>query len=115
MKSTQSMAEKIEEALADCHVVSLKASGFSGCEILPAEIYFFGCEKPYPPCFKYLEQILRHINLVGRPCGLFSPESDEAIDYLSGMVRDSELVLCAEPLFSSDMEGIKNWVGDLIH
>jgi hypothetical protein len=109
------MAEKIEEALAGCRVVNIRARNFSGAEILPAEIYFFGCEKPHPPSFGYLETVLKHINLAGRVCGLFSSGSGEALDYLAAMVRDSELALCAEPLLSSGAERIKHWVGDLIH
>jgi hypothetical protein len=115
MESIQMMARQIEEALTHCRVVNIQARDFSGLEILPAEIYFFGSETPRPPSFEYLENVLRHINLAGRPCGLFSPGSGEAIDYLSGMVRDSELALYPEPLLPSGMEKIKNWVGDLIH
>jgi hypothetical protein len=109
------MAEKIEEALADCRVVNIQARNFSGVEILPAEVYFFGCGKPHPPSFEYLETVLNHINLAGRVCGLFSSGPGEALDYLSAMVRDSDLILRAEPLLSSDAERIKQWLGNLIH
>jgi hypothetical protein len=109
------MAEKIEEALTGCRVVSIQARDFSGVELLPAEIYFFGCEKPHPPSFEYLENVLKHINLAGRVCGLFTSGSGEALDYLSGMARDSELAICAEPLLSSEAGKTKNWAGDLIH
>jgi hypothetical protein len=114
-ESIQGMAKKIEKTLTGCRVASIRARNFSGTEILPAEIYFFGCEKPRPPSFKYLEDVLNHINLAGRVCGLFSSGSGEAADYLSAMVRDSELALYAEPLLSSEDKKIKNWVGGLIH
>jgi hypothetical protein len=118
-ESTQSMAKKIEETLTGCRVVSIQARNFSGVEILSAEIFFFGCEKPHPPSFEYLEDVLNHINLAGRACGLFSSGSGEAVNYLSAMVRDSEVGLCAEPLLASDFsskdEKIKDWVGALIH
>ncbi|MDR0761357.1 MAG: hypothetical protein LBF74_14825 [Treponema sp.] len=114
-ESIRDMAEKITETLAGCRVVSIEACNFSGVQILPAEVYFFGCEKPNPPSFRYLEDVLNHINLAGRVCGVFSSRSGEAVNYLSDMVRDSELALHREPLLSSEREKIKNWVGDLIH
>jgi hypothetical protein len=114
-ESAQSMAKKIGETLTGCRVASIQARNFSGIEILPAEIYIFGCEKSNPSSFEYLEDVLNHINLAGRVCGLFSSGSGEAADYLSAMVRDSELALCAEPLLSSEDEKIKNWVRGLIY
>lgn len=109
------MAEKIAETLAGCCVVSIEACNFSGVQILPADVYFFGCENPHPPSFRYLEDVLNHINLAGRVCGVFSSRPGEAVKYLSDMARDSKLILHAEPLLSSERETIKNWVGDLIH
>jgi hypothetical protein len=113
MESTQIMAQKIEETLPDCRVVNIQASGFSGTEILPADICFFGCEKPHPPSFRYLENVLRHINLAGRSCGLFSSKPGESMDYLFGMVRDSEI--CVKPFLFSGTEEIKHWVEDLMY
>jgi hypothetical protein len=113
MESTQNMARKIEEALPDCRVVNIQASDFSGSDILPADVCFFGCEMPHPSSFKYLENVLRHINLAGRSCGLFSSGPGEAVDYLSGIVRDSEL--CVKPFLLSGRGEIKHWVEDLIH
>jgi hypothetical protein len=115
MESTQRMAEQIETALTGCKVVNIPANDFSGTDILPADVCFFGCESPDPPSFAHLEEVLRHINLAGRPCGLFSPESGRVLEYLSGIVRDSELALHAEPLFSSGAGRIKHWVKDLIN
>jgi hypothetical protein len=109
------MAEKIEKALTGCRVVNIQARNFSGVEILPAEVCFFGCEKPHLPSFEYLETVLKHINLAGRVCGLFSSGPGEALDYLAAIVRDSELTLCVEPLLSSKAERIKHWVEDLMH
>ncbi|GHV81756.1 hypothetical protein AGMMS49991_03140 [Spirochaetia bacterium] len=79
-----------------------------------------GCEGPHPACFAHLEDVLRHINLAGRPCGLFSPRSAEAIAYLSGIVRDSELAVHETPLMSSEPGesepgAIKRWVQDIVN
>jgi hypothetical protein len=114
-ESTNKIAGYIARGLGDAHVVTLAASEFSGTDILPADIYFFGCEKPRPPSFSYLSDILGHINLAGRPCGLFSPKSREAVKYLAGMVRDSELALYASPLLAGGgPESIKSWVAEVI-
>ncbi|MDR2102134.1 MAG: hypothetical protein LBP43_06145 [Treponema sp.] len=112
--STDKMAAYITEVLTDAHVVTLSAPNFSGADILPGEIYFFGCEKPHPPSFSCLATILQHINLAGRPCGIFSPNSQRAVKYLAGMVRDSELALYARPFLSGGPGDIKDWVAEVI-
>jgi hypothetical protein len=95
-ETTQKMAETIAEALRDYTVNLVAAKDFSGTQILPADICFFGAETPNPPSFDYLHNLLEHINLAGRPCGIFSP-SEKALEYLRGMVRDSELALLPDP------------------
>jgi hypothetical protein len=92
----QQMAESIAVALVDFAVTMVPAGAFSGTHILPADIVFFGAEAPKPPAFTYLDTLLQHINLAGRPCGIFSP-SGSAVDYLRKMVHDSEMVLCPDP------------------
>jgi hypothetical protein len=94
--STQQMAETIAVALREFAVTIVPAGAFSGTHILPADIVFFGAEAPNPPTFVYLNKVLQHINLAGRPCGIFSG-SVSALDYLQKMVHDSELVLCPDP------------------
>jgi hypothetical protein len=113
-ESTGKMAEHIAGALQDARVVILTASAFSGADILPADIYFFGCEEPRPASFSYLEALLNHINLAGRSCGLFSPNSEKAAQYLAGMVHDSELVLNAVPFVAGDPGEIQRWVAEVI-
>jgi hypothetical protein len=110
VESTHNMAERIAAELtaAGLHVSVLPASGFSATDILPADLCFFGCERPHPPSFAPLEELLRHINLAGRPCGIFSHESREAAGYLSQMTRDSELALNPEPLFGAS--DLKQWL-----
>jgi hypothetical protein len=91
-------------------VVVKKSPDLCGTDILPADVYFFGCENPHPRSFAYLEQILLHINLAGRPCGLFSPRSQEALRYLAALVHDSELNLKAEPFLGAKSQDIGTWI-----
>jgi hypothetical protein len=115
VESTQKIGRQIAGLFHDNHVVLLNASEFSGTDLLPADVCFFGCEEPAPPSFAYLEKLLRHINLVGRPCGIFSPKSKKAVQYLSDMVHDAELVLHGDPLVAADTAvDIKTWVERVI-
>jgi adenine phosphoribosyltransferase len=107
------MAEQIAAAAGDHQVVSLSAADLTGTELLPAEVYFFGCAEPHPVSFAYLAEVLRHINLVGRACGLFAPQSQGALHYLSDMVHDSEITLNLSPL-TADTPEPRQWVQDVI-
>ena len=71
-----------------------------------------GCEKPNPDSFSYLADLLKHINLAGRPCGVFSPGSEKAAKYLAGLVKDSEAALNPKPLLSGS--GVKAWADKVI-
>jgi len=51
-----------------------------------------GCQTPNPASFVYIEDLFRHINLAGRPCGVFSSNT-KAARYLSSLVRASEAAL----------------------
>jgi hypothetical protein len=108
------LAEQIGVVLNDCQVIIRSASDFAGTDILSADVCFFGCEEPAPPSFAYLEQLLKHINLVGRPCGVFSPESKEAVHYLSRMVHDAELVLLPEFFIAAGSADLGRWVAQVI-
>jgi hypothetical protein len=114
VESTQKIGGQIAALFKDSHVALLSASEFSGTDILPADVCFFGCADPSPPSFAYLEKMLGHINLVGRPCGVFSPESKKAVQYLSKMVHDAELVLYGEPFIAGAAADIKAWVEHVI-
>jgi hypothetical protein len=105
-ESIKKMAEIIGEALENCKVTLVRAEDFQGTQLLPADICFFGAETPHPSSFDYLYTMLKHINLSGRPCGIFS-NSEEALSYLSGMVRDSELALYSSPFPGKG--DIKDW------
>jgi hypothetical protein len=108
--STMKAAEQIAAELPVSHVVIRAASEFAGTDILPAEVFFLGCEAPNPPSFAYLEEMLRHINLVGRRCGIFSPKSEKAAAYLVGIVKDCEASVGEPFVFPEDGAGLKKWV-----
>jgi hypothetical protein len=114
VESTHKLGGQIAALCKDSHVALLNASEFSGTDILPADVCFFGCAEPSPSSFTYLEKILGHINLVGRPCGIFSPDSKKAVQYLSKMVHDAELALHGEPFIAGAAADIKAWVKHVI-
>jgi hypothetical protein len=95
-ESTVKAAESIAEVLKGYRVYSVTAQDFKGTHLLPADVCFFGTEQPDPPSFSCLSRILAHINLARRPCGIFSASAG-AVEYLRGMVRDSELALYPDP------------------
>jgi hypothetical protein len=76
------------------------AENFNGTDLLPSEIFFIGCNEPNPPSFSYLEDMLNHINLASRKCGIFSGNK-KAIKYLDSIVKDCEAV-CSEFLTTPD-------------
>ena len=108
-ESTKVLAKEIEAALKECKVSLKAASVFEGTDLLPADTFFVGCEKPNPHSFAYLEEMLKHINLAGRSCGIFSPGNAGAVDYLSQLVTDSEISVKAEPFLSPDTAKIAAW------
>jgi hypothetical protein len=110
--SIRKMADAIAVVLKDFTLVSVTANEFLGTHILSADICFFGSGTSNPPSFSSLNMILRHINLAGRPCGVFSNSVDGA-EYLRNMVQDSELALYPVVL----MEGkgdVKKWTESII-
>jgi hypothetical protein len=115
--SVQVLAERIAVAAGDCKVLVKTAADFAATDILPADICFFGCEEPGPPSFSRLEEVLRHINLAGRSCGLFSPASGEAAAYLSALILDSEISAPQPPFVSSSASAgdIGGWARNIIN
>ena len=79
-------------------VAVVQAEHFAGTDLLPSDAFFLGCEAPKPSSFSYLEALFAHINLAGRPCGIFS-SNKKAIKYLSALVRDSEAAV-AKPFLA---------------
>jgi hypothetical protein len=103
------MAESIAAVLKGNAVTIKTVSEFTGTDILPVDLFFIGCETPEPASFGYLSELLKHINLAGRSCGVFSPGSEKAAAYLSGLLKDSEAALCSQALFP-DSTDVSGWV-----
>jgi hypothetical protein len=101
---------------ADWSAVVSSVKGFSPTLLLSAHAFLIGCEKPELPEFSDIKELLKHINLAGRPCGVFSTQAN-AIKYLSGLVRDSEAAL-GSPLIvengAVDRRKLHKWLGGII-
>ena len=108
------MAAGIVAALKGNKVTVKSASEFKGNDILPAQSFFLGCEKPKPESFVYLADFFKHINLAGRSCGIFTPGSEKAASYLAGLVHDSESALNPTPLFTASEAAVKKWTQNVI-
>jgi hypothetical protein len=118
---TKSVAKNIAAVFgtapfADWSAAVISAKDFSPTKLLAAHAFLLGCEKPESPDFLPLKDLLKHINLAGRPCGVFSPQLS-AVKYLSGLVRDSEAAL-GEPLVVDKSppasRKLQKWVGGII-
>jgi len=104
-------AKKISGAIDDFKVNICEAENFKGTDLLPADLFIIGCEKPDPASFAYLKEFLLHINLASRKCGVFSTK-EKTLKYLCGMVKDCEAGL-GEPLSVKDepkKSDIKKWL-----
>jgi hypothetical protein len=108
-EQTAKMANGIGAVLKDKAVTIKAASRFAGTDILPVDVFFIGCEDPKPASFDYLSDLLKHINLAGRSCGVFSPRSEKAAAYLADLLADSEAALYSQPLFAQDAD-VSGWV-----
>ena len=115
-EGTVKIAAGIASALKGDNVEVKTASEFKGNDILPVQVFFLGCEKPQPESFTYLAELLKHINLVGRSCGVFSPGSEKAVKYLAALARDCEATLNTEPLFSGseNEDAVKKWAQSVV-
>lgn len=110
---TAKMALDITRALGGNKVLTKDASDFMGNDILPADAFFLGCENSAPPSFLYLEDLLKHINLAGRTCGVFSSGSEKAAEYLAGILADCEAALNPRP-FTASGAGIESWAKSVV-
>jgi hypothetical protein len=118
---TRSAAENIAAILgaapfADWSATVISAKDFSPTMLLSASAFLLGCEKSDPLEFTDIKALFKHINLAGRPCGVFSPKAN-AIKYLSGLVRDSDAALGAPLVVDKSALGgrkLKKWVGGII-
>jgi len=94
----------------------LEANNFSGEFLLPSYAFFIGCTKPKPLSFSYLEDLLGHINLAGRPCGIFS-SNRQTIKYLSGIIHPSEAEMGNPFIFTDKPAGKKevlSWIKSIL-
>jgi hypothetical protein len=82
------VSDEVSAALEGYQTVVRTAESFVGTDLLPAHAFFLGCSTLKPASFSYIAEMLSHINLSGRPCGVFSPDK-KALQYLSGLVKDS--------------------------
>ena len=111
---TTKLAAEIADALKGNKVLTKTASEFIGNDILPAEAVFLGCEEPEPGSFNYITDLLKHINLAGRTCGIFSSGSAKAVKYLSSIVKDCEVAMNPQPLVPESGIGLKTWAQSVI-
>jgi len=110
---TERIAAGIAGALKGSKVLTKTAAEFAGNDILPADAFFLGCENNAPDSFAYLTDLLKHINLAGRPCGVFSSGTKKTTGYLAGLVKDCEAALNPEHLTGSAL-GVKGWAKNVI-
>jgi hypothetical protein len=111
---TVKMAVDIAGALKGSKVVTKTVSEFAGNDILPADAFFLGCENPVPDSFAYITDLLKHINLAGRPCGVFSSGAKKTANYLAALVKDCEAAL-NPVLLTGSTSDIKNWAQNVIY
>jgi hypothetical protein len=118
MDDSPALAEAVSAMLAGMkggiRTVVKKASDLTPVDILPADAFFFGCESAGPASFAELERVLKGINLAGRPCGLFTLASNEAIEYLRTIVRDADFRLHPTPFLVSGSADIVRWAADTL-
>jgi hypothetical protein len=108
-------AKVISGALEDFSVKTCEAEKFSGTNLLPVNLFIIGCEKPKPASFAYLQELLSHINLASRKCGIFSTK-ENTLKYLRGLVKDCDADL-GEPLFVNGgikKPAVKKWLKGII-
>jgi hypothetical protein len=110
---TVKIAANIAGALKGNKVLTKTAAEFAGNDILPADAFFLGCKNATPDSFAYLTDLLKHINLAGRPCGVFSSGTKKTAGYLAGLVKDCEAALNPE-LLTGPASDVKNWVQNII-
>ena len=111
VESLDSTAQSIQKGLKNYTVKLCSASDFDGKDLLPTQVFFIGCDSPKPSSFSYLEEMLSHINLVSRKCGIFS-SNKKSLDYLKSILKDSEAEL-GEPLLlngKTDKKAVEKWL-----
>jgi hypothetical protein len=108
------MAKDIAAGLKGNKVLIREASVFTGTDLLPAKVLFFGCEEPDSPSYDYIEKLLGHINLADRSMGFFSPNSKKAVQYLAKIAKDTEAFCVSEALFEDNSANARDWAAKVI-
>ncbi|MDR3020122.1 MAG: hypothetical protein LBU66_04385 [Treponema sp.] len=115
-ESIQSIAKSISDSLSGFNAAIIPCDKFMGNDLLPADVFFIGCENPNPDSFSYLEKLLLHINLASRKCGIFSTK-EKTIKYLKSILNSCEaevrdpLIINNEKINSKD---INRWLKGLL-
>ena len=98
-------------------IITTEVEQFSTTELLPAQVFFLGCQNKESFSNEYLEDLFTHINLAGRSCGIFSPDA-RAIIHLEKLVADSDVTV-GKPLFikndTVEDADLQNWVQGIMH
>jgi len=113
-ESIKSAALLIKETLTGFKSDICQAKDFIGNELLSSDVFFIGCEDPSPSSFAFLEQMLSHINLSPRKCGIFS-NKDKTNKYLKKILKDCEAVISEPLLFNKDTlnkKTLNKWLKD---
>jgi hypothetical protein len=114
-RTARTTALFIKQSLSDFRVKICPAKKFAGNDLLPVDVFFIGCKKPKPKTFTYLSELLAHINLASRKCGLFGA-NEKTVKYLTAITADSE-VDYGEPLLASDditQDTVNKWLKKII-
>jgi hypothetical protein len=116
-KTIRSAALHIKESLGGGYKVKIcPAKRFIGTDLLAADIFFIGSKKAKPKSFAALDEMLSHINLASRKCGIFSI-NEKAINYLRGILEAGEADF-KEPLLVSEEEikksTVNKWINRLL-
>ena len=115
--SINQIAQILKSTLEACNydVQICCANDFEGTDLLRSSAFFMGCNTPNPDSFSYIQEILDHINLASRRCGIFSV-NEEALKYLRDILNDSEAV-CKELLFvneKTDEPAVEKWAKEIL-
>jgi len=115
-KTIRAAALYIKESLADYKVKICPAKKFTGTDLLAADIFFIGSKRAKPKSFAGLDEVLSHINLASRKCGIFSI-NEKALNYLRGILEACEANF-KEPLLFQEEEikksAVNKWVNRLL-
>jgi hypothetical protein len=116
-KTVMATALAMTSELSDYKTVICSGESFAGTDLLPTDVFILGCEKPHPASFAYLAEMLAHVNLAGRKCGIFST-NEKAQKYLYNLVKDCEITV-GEPLLIQENAArkpdLKKWLLELLN